>query len=66
VVWLAWLLVGIFPITPLEGDEQGVIQGATAMANGDALAAAVSPNWTAITDAYALAIQKSVAASLSC
>lgn len=36
VVWLAWLLVGIFPITPLEGDEQGVIQGATAMANRDA------------------------------
>ena len=34
--WLAWLLVGIFPITPLEGDEQGVIQGASAMAKGDA------------------------------
>ena len=34
--WGAWLLVGIFPITPLEGDEQGVIQGATALAHRDA------------------------------
>ncbi len=36
ILWLAWLLVGIFPITPLEGDEQGVIHGATSLASGDA------------------------------
>lgn len=35
LMWFAWLLVGIFPITPLEGDEQGVIHGATALARGD-------------------------------
>ena len=35
LAWFAWLLVGIFPVTPLEGDEQGVIHGATALARGD-------------------------------
>lgn len=35
-VWFTWLLVGIFPITPLEGDELGVIHGATTLAKGDA------------------------------
>jgi hypothetical protein len=33
--YAAWLAVGIFPISPLEGDEQGVINGATAMAKGE-------------------------------
>lgn len=35
IVWFAWLLVGIFPVTPLEGDEQGVLHGATSLATGD-------------------------------
>jgi hypothetical protein len=34
-VYAAWLVVGVFPISPLEGDEQGVINGATAMARGE-------------------------------
>ena len=33
--WLAWLLAGSLPVTPLEGDEVGVIHGATALASGD-------------------------------
>ncbi len=33
--WLAWLLTGTLPVTPLEGDEVGVIHGATALASGD-------------------------------
>lgn len=32
---LAWLAIGIFPVAPLEGDEQGVINGATAMSRGE-------------------------------
>jgi hypothetical protein len=35
LAWFAWLVSGIFPITPLEGDEQGVIHGATSLATGD-------------------------------
>lgn len=34
--YVAWLAVGIFPVSPLEGDEQGVINGATAMSRGEA------------------------------
>lgn|GEM_PF-1395866 len=34
-VYAAWLAVGIFPISPVEGDEQGVINGAAAMARGE-------------------------------
>jgi len=33
--WLAWLLPASLPITPLEGDEVGVIHGAAALASGD-------------------------------
>jgi hypothetical protein len=33
--YAAWLLLGVFPISPVEGDEQGVINGATAMARGE-------------------------------
>ena len=36
-LYAAWLAVGIFPVAPLEGDEQGVINGATAMARSDLL-----------------------------
>jgi hypothetical protein len=34
-LWIAWLAVGVFPVAPLEGDEQGVISGATALARGE-------------------------------
>ncbi|MFA5058389.1 MAG: hypothetical protein WC485_09770 [Opitutaceae bacterium] len=34
-IYAAWLVAGVFPISPAEGDEQGVINGATAMARGE-------------------------------
>jgi hypothetical protein len=35
LLWAAWLSLGIFPIAPIEGDEQGVISGATALARNE-------------------------------
>lgn len=34
--WFLWLTSGMLPVTPIEGDEHGVIFGSTAMATGDA------------------------------